>query len=173
MHPIIVGRSTAESGAEAMNQETIDEGAMLALNNEHREETSELDGAQLHALIAQGFHVGLRNAGRDAFLIAFDQDAISASPNFQWFKSRYKRFVYVDRVIVAAHKRGLGMARGLYDEVFAAAAQAGHGIVGCEVNVEPPNPISDAFHEALGFAEVGRAALFGGEKVVRYLVKPV
>ena len=117
---------------------------MLALNNEHREQTSELD-----------------------------QDAISASPNFQWFKSRYKRFVYVDRVIVAPHKRGFGLARSLYDEVFAAAAEAGHSLVGCEVNVEPPNPISDAFHEALGFTEIGRAALFGGEKVVRYLIKPV
>jgi hypothetical protein len=156
-----------------MNQETIDEGAILALNNEHREETSELDGVKLHALIVQGFYVGLRNAGRDGFLIALDQDAISASQNFQWFRWRYKRFVYVDRVIVAPHKRGLGLARSLYDEVFAAAAQAGHGLVGCEVNVEPPNPVSDAFHEALGFSEVGRAALRGGEKVVRYLVKRV
>jgi len=156
-----------------MNQETVDEGAMLALNNEHREETSELDGAQLHALLAQGFHVGLRNAGRDAFLIAFDQDAISASPNFQWFKSRYERFVYIDRVIVAPGQRGRGVARGLYAELFAAAARARHPFVGCEVNFEPPNPVSDAFHEALGFAEVGRASLFGGEKIVRYLVKPV
>jgi predicted GNAT superfamily acetyltransferase len=65
------------------------------------------------------------------------------------------------------------VARGLYDELFAAAAHAGHSLIGCEVNVEPPNPISDAFHEALGFAEVGRASLLGGEKVVRYLVRPV
>jgi predicted GNAT superfamily acetyltransferase len=151
----------------------VDENAMLALNNEHRKETSELDGAKLHALVVQGFHVGVRNGGRDAFLIAFDQDAISASPNFQWFKSRYKRFVYIDRVIVARDKRGRGLARGLYEDLFAAAEQAGHSLVGCEVNVEPPNPISDAFHEALGFAEVGRAALFGGDKVVRYLVKAV
>jgi predicted GNAT superfamily acetyltransferase len=63
------------------------------------------------------------------------------------------------------------VARSLYHELFAAAAQAGHPIVGCEVNVEPPNPISDAFHEALGFTEVGRASLLGGEKVVRYLVR--
>ncbi|HEY3850912.1 MAG TPA: GNAT family N-acetyltransferase [Steroidobacteraceae bacterium] len=156
-----------------LQNESMDENVMLALNNEHREETSELDATKLHALIAQGFHVGLRNGGRDAFLIAFDQDAISASPNFQWFKSRYKRFVYIDRVIVAPDKRGRGLARGLYGDLFAAAAQAGHSLVGCEVNVEPPNPVSDAFHEALGFAEVGRAALFGAEKVVRYLVKPV
>ena len=117
--------------------------------------------------------MGLRNGGRDAFLIAFDQDAISASPNFQWFKSRYKRFVYIDRVIVAPDKRGRGVARGLYGELFAAAAQAGHSLIGCEVNVEPPNPVSDAFHAALGFAEVGRAILTGGAKQVRYLIREV
>jgi uncharacterized protein len=170
MHLIIVGWRRASMN---LQDESMDENAMLVLNNEHREETSELDGTKLQALIAQGFHVGLRNGGRDAFLIAFDQDAISASPNFQWFKSRYKRFVYIDRVIVASDKRGRGVARGLYADLFAAAAQAGHSLVGCEVNVEPPNPVSDAFHEALGFAEVGRATLFGGEKIVRYLVKPV
>jgi hypothetical protein len=118
-----------EIGCGTMNQETVDEGAMLALNNEHREETSELDGAQLHALLAQGFHVGLRNAGRDAFLIAFDQDAISASPNFQWFKSRYERFVYIDRVIVAPGQRGRGVrappVRRLRGELR--AAQSGLG----------------------------------------------
>ena len=156
-----------------MNEDSPDESAILALNEAHRAQTSALDAAMLHALISQALHVGLRNRGRDAFLIALDQDALSASPNFQWFKNRYGRFVYVDRVIVAPHKRGLGLARSLYDDLFAAAAQAGHWLVGCEVNVEPPNPVSDAFHEALGFSEVGRAALAGGDKVVRYLVKPV
>jgi uncharacterized protein len=154
-----------------MNDGSPDESAMLALNEEHRTETSSLGAPMLHALMAQAFHLGLRNRGRDAFLIALDQDALSASPNFQWFKTRYRRFVYVDRVIVAAAKRGQGIARGLYEELFAAALQAGHGLVCCEVNVEPPNPVSDAFHEALGFSEVGRAAIHEGAKFVRYLVK--
>jgi predicted GNAT superfamily acetyltransferase len=144
---------------------------MLALNQAHRAETSSLDLARLRALLAQAFHVGLRGAGRDAFLIAFDQDAISASPNFQWFKSRYQRFVYIDRVIVAPGKRGRGLARELYEELLAAAAHAAHDLIGCEVNFEPPNPVSDAFHQAMGFSEVGRAAIEGGEKVVRYLVR--
>ncbi|HTV97312.1 MAG TPA: GNAT family N-acetyltransferase [Steroidobacteraceae bacterium] len=156
-----------------MNEELPDEAAILALNDAHRSETSALEANRLHALLAQAFHVGLRRRGHDAFLIALDQDAISSSPNFQWFRSRYKRFVYVDRVIVAPDKRGRGLARGLYEELFAAAAHAGHGIVGCEVNVEPPNPASDAFHEALGFSEVGRALILGGEKLVRYLTRDV
>jgi predicted GNAT superfamily acetyltransferase len=41
------------------------------------------------------------------------------------------------------------------------------------VNVEPPNPASDAFHEAVGFSEVGRAVIQGGEKQVRYMVKTI
>ena len=109
----------------------IDELAVLALNAAHETETAPLAGAQLHALLAQAFHVGLSAQGRDAFLIALDQDAQSASPNFHWFKSRYPRFVYVDRVIVAGHKRGLGLARKLYEDLFAAAAKAGHVLIGC------------------------------------------
>lgn len=146
---------------------------MLALNDAHRIETSPLDAEQLRALLVQAFHLGLRGEGRDAFLIALDQDAASASPNFQWFKSRYPRFVYIDRVIVAPHKRGIGLARNLYEELFEAAASAGHVLVGCEVNVEPPNPGSHAFHEALGFGEVGRAAILDGKKLVRYLARAI
>lgn len=156
-----------------MDSQAPDEGAILALNQAHHTETSLLSAVELRASLVQAFHVGLCDDGRDAFLIAFDQDAISASPNFQWFKSRYKRFVYIDRVIVAPKKRGQGLARKLYEELFTAAAHAGYALIGCEVNVEPPNPISDAFHEALGFSEVGRAYLMDGEKFVRYLIRPV
>jgi uncharacterized protein len=39
----------------------------------------------------------------------------------------------------------------------------------CEVNISPPNPASDAFHAALGFAEVGSASVYGESKTVRYL----
>jgi uncharacterized protein len=161
------------SSSPVSDDASPDEAAILALNQAHTTETSSLTAAQLHALLGQAFHVGLGARGHEAFLIALDQEAISASPNFQWFKSRYRRFVYIDRVIVAPKKRGRGLARKLYEELFAAAAHAGHRLIGCEVNLEPPNPASDAFHEALGFTEVGRAALAGGEKVVRYLMKEV
>ena len=50
----------------------------------------------------------------DAFLLAFDQDADYDSPNFLWFRERYPRFVYVDRIVVAAAARGRGLARLLY-----------------------------------------------------------
>jgi predicted GNAT superfamily acetyltransferase len=61
----------------------------------------------------------------------------------------------------------------LYGELITAAARARHVLIGCEVNVEPPNPASDALHAALGFSEVGRAILPGGAKRVRYLIREV
>lgn len=152
---------------------SADEAAILALNRAHVAETSALEAAELQALLAQAFHVGTCDRGREAFLIALDQDASYSSPNFQWFKSRHERFVYIDRVIVAPSQRGRGLARLLYADLIAAAARARHVLIGCEVNVEPPNPASDALHAALGFSEVGRAILPGGAKQVRYLTRQV
>lgn len=149
----------------------MDKNAMLVLNQASEAETSALDAAALEALLAEAFHVGTRGDGREAFLIAFDEGARYDSPNFLWFRERYPRFVYVDRIIVAGAARGRGHARSLYEALFQAAQGAGHELICCEVNVEPPNPASDAFHAALGFREVGSATLVGRGKRVRYLVR--
>ncbi len=105
----------------------------------------------------------------EALLIAFDQDADYDSVNFLWFRGRYARFVYVDRIITAAASRGRGHARRLYQALFVRAEAAGHRQVVCEVNDVPPNPASDRFHAALGFQTVGGATLERGAKQVRYL----
>ena len=146
------------------------EAALLALNNDHAEELSLLDRAGLDALLREAFYAR-RLGALDAALIAFDQDADYASPNFLWFRERYPRFVYVDRVLVAPRARGRGLARALYEDLFAPARAAGHDRIVCEVNRNPPNPGSDAFHAALGFAEVGAADIHGGAKTVRYLMR--
>ncbi|TIR91927.1 MAG: GNAT family N-acetyltransferase, partial [Mesorhizobium sp.] len=106
-------------------------------------------------------------------IMCFDQDASYESPNFLWFRERYSRFVYVDRVVVAAEARGRGHARRLYEDLFEHVRRACHTIVTCEVNADPPNPTSDAFHAALGFGEVGDAVIHGGRKSVRYYAKPI
>jgi predicted GNAT superfamily acetyltransferase len=143
---------------------------VLALNNEYTEELSWLDEARLAELVGRAF-LARRIGCVDAFLLAFDQDADYDSPNFLWFRTRYPRFVYVDRIVVARRARGRGHARRLYDDLFQHARRAGHQRIVCEVNREPPNPASDAFHAALGFSEVGGAAIHGGAKTVRYLTR--
>lgn len=151
----------------------IDVAAVLALNAANEVETSPLDAAGLRQLCDQAFHVGLVERGRAAFLIAFDQDAAYGSPNFLWFKDRYPSFVYVDRVVVSVAARGQRLATRLYRELFSLAAGARHTLVTCEVNVQPPNPASWAFHAAQGFSEVGRRADANALKVVSYLVRPL
>lgn len=117
-------------------------------------------------LVTQAF-LACRIGEAEALLLAFDQAAEYDSPNFLWFRDRYARFVYVDRVVVAPEARGRGHARRLYERLFERAHAAGHARVVCEVNADPPNPASDAFHVALGFVELGAALLANG-KTVRY-----
>ena len=105
--------------------------------------------------------------------MAFDQDADYDSPNYLWFRARYPRFVYVDRIVVAPAMRKRGLANRLYEDLFRVAKDASHDRVVCEVNSDPPNPASDAFHAALGFVEVGHASIHGGAKTVRYLACPL
>ncbi len=142
--------------------------ALLALNNAYARELSWLDSNRLAHLVSEAF-LARRIGDVDALLLAFDQNANYDSPNFLWFRERYPRFVYVDRIVVAASARGRGLARLLYQELFAQAARAEHSRVVCEVNSAPPNPESDAFHAALGFVEVGSAIIQNGSKTVRYL----
>lgn len=144
------------------------EPAVLALNNAHAVELSWLDAGRLSALLAQAFHAR-RIGAVDAFLIAFDQGAAYDSPNYQWHRARYPRFAYIDRIAVAPAARGRGLARRLYADLFDQARRAGHERIVCEVNSDPPNPASEAFHAGLGFVEVGRASIHGGSKTVRYL----
>lgn len=146
--------------------------AILTLNNAHARETSWLEPNRFDYLIGQAY-LALRVGEADAFLLAFDQDADYDSANYVWFRARYPRFAYVDRIIVAEHARGQGLARLLYERLFERALADGHTMVACEVNSDPPNPGSDAFHAAMGFAPVGEATIYGGERTVRYLVRPL
>lgn len=143
--------------------------ALLALNNRSAVETSWLEPERFEHLVASAF-AGLHVPEAQALLLTFDQSADYDSPNFLWFRDRLERFVYIDRIIVDEQARGLGLARQLYEQLFDLAREAGHSLVTCEVNSTPPNPGSDAFHAAMGFAEAGSVTFTEG-KSVRYLTR--
>ena len=88
--------------------DTPQDAALLALNNAHAKETSFLSEDQWRSMIAGAFTAACVG-GTSALLIAFDQDAQYANPNFEWFGERWSRFVYIDRVIVAEDHRGEGL----------------------------------------------------------------
>lgn len=145
--------------------------ALLALNNDFATELSHLSAEKARYLVRHAFMA--RALGDEALLLAFDQDAPYDNPNFRWFGARFDRFVYIDRVVVSPRRQGLGWARLLYKSLFARALERGHIKVTCEINVDPPNPRSEAFHTGLGFEPAGQAMLAHAGKTVRYFCKRI
>ena len=142
--------------------------ALVALNNVHAVEVNALDATAFAALVAVAAHALVVDGGR-GFVVALDERTPSHGPNHGWFLARQPAFVYIDRVVVAAEARGLGLARRMYE---ALREVAGERPLCCEVNIEPPNPGSLAFHERLGFAPCGEAQDPRNGKRVRYLLRP-
>ena len=161
----------------SMNKRTIvplselDLPGLLALNNAHAKETSWLDEIQLNALMQKACYArGVKPA--EAFLLAFDPSAKYDNRNFNWFRERYRNFIYIDRIVVASTSRRQGLAGALYSDLIEWAAQHEYDFVGCEINQVPPNLSSDVFHEKMGFTQVGEGHL-STDKQVRYLVRHI
>jgi uncharacterized protein len=109
------------------------------------------------------FRIAETDSGEVAgFLLALDES--------QWFKSRYPRFIYIDRVVVSAPFQSQGIGRLLYADVAALAAKRSP-LLACEVNLRPANPRSLRFHEGLGFRQVGMQNTENGKKTVALMIK--
>jgi predicted GNAT superfamily acetyltransferase len=87
------------------------------------------------------------------------------SLNYRWFGDRYDHVMYLDRVAFDARFQRRGLGTLLYAEVERRVAQAGATGVTLEVNADPPNPPSLAFHAGRGYVEVGRQATPYGTEV--------
>lgn len=114
-----------------------------------------------------------RDGALVGFVIALAPGADYASENYAFFSARAVPSLYVDRIVIAESERGNRLGQALYDAVFAEAARLGLPEVTCEVNLDPPNPGSLAFHERLGFGRVGEQATKGGSVTVALLAAPV
>ena len=101
-------------------------------------------------------------AGPLGFLLALAPDAPYASENYTWFAAHRPGSLYVDRIVVAPRAHGSGIGRSLYAAAHHRARALGLDEVTCEVNLEPPNPQSLAFHRRLGFVQAGEQSTKGG-----------
>lgn len=109
--------------------------------------------------------VAVQNHKPVGFAILFLPGSTYSSENYRWVAKRHTRFLYLDRVIVEPAQRGKGIGKALYN----AAIEFGRRrspILTCEVNEEPPNPDSMAFHKKLGFRVIGHQETEGGKKKV-------
>ncbi len=151
-----------------------DYGAIVALNEAALPHVSRMSRDALTHLHREAFCLRVARAD-DAlagFLLTLTEAAQYESRNFIWFRERYERFVYIDRIVVAEEWRGHGIGRALYTDLEVWAAR--HcGWLTCEVNLRPPNPGSMTFHHAFGFREIGQQDTEDGAKRVCMQVKPL
>jgi predicted GNAT superfamily acetyltransferase len=145
-----------------------DFGQILGLNEESVRFLSPLTPARLERLHQQAAcHRVVEREGRvAAFLLALREGSAYDSPNYQWFAGHYDKFLYVDRIVVAAAHRGQGLGHRLYTDLFAFARRTGARRVTCEFDSYPPNEASRRFHEHYGFKEVGTQSVAAGTKQV-------
>jgi predicted GNAT superfamily acetyltransferase len=131
---------------------------VLRLHDESVEVLSEMDEERLEFILSLAHRSLVAELDGEVvgFAIAIAQGTGYDSDNYRWFSERYERFLYLDRIAVDATRRRHGLGGALYDAMEAKAAASGRMV--CEVNVEPPNEVSLAFHRARGYHEVGRLA---------------
>lgn len=134
--------------------------------------TSAADMASL--LAVAGFTLAARHEGQlVGFLIGMRAGAEYASENFRFFTARSSDFLYIDRIVIDASRRGAGTGRALYEAVLQRARAEGVSEVTCEVNLDPPNPESLAFHARMGFERVGEQETKNGSVTVALLAATV
>ncbi len=146
-----------------------DAAAVLALNNDAVPAVNGHDETSLDALLQMADRTWVvDDAGLlGGLLVTFAPGSAYGSDNYGWLSDRYDDFGYVDRIIVADTHRRLGLAGRLYDTFADHARRQGRRRLLCEVNVEPANPQSIAFHEANGWTAIEDLE-HGPGKVVRF-----
>lgn len=149
--------------------------AVIELNAAWEHVTSPLSHKELDRLVPQAtlFRVAEIDGVVAAFLLAFGPGADYDSVNYRWFDERYELFLYIDRVVVGSGFQRIGLGDALYASAIAFARQHDTPCVVCEVDIEPLNTASVAFHDKLGFYEVGTQRVSGGKKLVSLRRLPV
>ena len=137
--------------------------AILALNEESVQFLSPMDSARLTQLAKAAHYLRVieQHGKITAFLLAFRKSDDYDGANFAWFSARFEDFLYVDRIVVSPAFRGAKLADRLYDDLEALARATGVTRITCEVNVEPPNPVSLRFHARRGFREADQRRYAG------------
>lgn len=132
-----------------------DHAAVLALNADFVHLLAPLDDARLRQLVAWSDRACVIQHHGDfaGFVLTFAAGSPYDAENFGWFTATCGEIYYLDRIVLAPHARRHGLASAVYDELEAATT---HPVFCLEVNLDPPNEPSLAFHRHRGYVEVGR-----------------
>ena len=131
--------------------------AMWAINQDNIPEVGSIptiEEFQKLTLWSSHIIVVEKNNEMAGFIILMREDQDYHSLNYKFLINKFDQFLYVDRVAIKDGYRRQGLGKKIYNEVFRLAKEINIDVC-CEVNTEPRNDPSLAFHETFGFKEVG------------------
>jgi predicted GNAT superfamily acetyltransferase len=148
---------------------------VLAWNESNVEMLAPLDEERLDELLGWAdLGCVIRHEQADVgFVVTFASGTAYDSGNYRWFTERaasegWGSFYYLDRIVIDPAVRRAGVATRAYDEIEGRARGLA-GVMCLEVNLDPPNEPSLAFHRARGYQEAGRQV--AGGHLVSLMVK--
>jgi uncharacterized protein len=123
--------------------------------------------AELAAIRADAPLFEVAEIGREltGYVIAYVDTDIYDGEEFSWFKRHFARFLYIDQIAVALSARRAGVGARMYQLLQQHAREEQLTSLTCEVNLEPLNLVSLAFHSRQRFVEVGTLATSDGRTV--------
>lgn len=149
---------------------------VLAINNDAVPAVNSLTANELSDIINISEKAWVVDEGGKivGVLIVIGPEESYGSANYTWLASQFTNFCYVDRIIITSSGKRKGYGKALYLALEEHATSIGKEVLLCEVNVEPENPQSMAFHASLGWVPF-QDREHGPSKIVRYfkkLIKP-
>lgn len=136
--------------------EPADASGLLALNQHSEQVLSPLTAERFAQLRQQAalLWVAERDGQMAGFLMGFCAGAAYDSVNYRWFNARLQHFFYIDRIVIGASARGLGIGQTFYRELQRWARGRSLHWLAAEIDIAPANPASLRFHQQQGFVAV-------------------
>jgi uncharacterized protein len=88
------------------------------------------------------------------YIIGYTADNVYDGEEFAWFKGKFAQFLYIDQIAIAPSARAQGIGARFYTHAANFCQERQFPMMVCEVNLDPPNPISLKFHTHIGFREL-------------------
>lgn len=174
--PVVKNDPSGNDGSWDFRAITESDVPLLRLiNNDAYPAVPRATGDEMSALVGNASWglVATKDDEIAGFVLCFDPGVDYDSENYRYFESNFDSHFYIDRIVIAKPFRGAGLGVALYESVFDEAKARSAENVTCEVNLDPPNPVSIAFHRRMGFGEVGTQDTKGGSVLVQLMAAPV
>lgn len=152
-----------------------DRGAVLHLNAANYPAVAPLDSAALEGLLKfEGDHfVAVDGAGVVVgYLLSFPRESGYDDTEMCALRRLLPEpFIYICQIAIAPEYRRQGLGGAFYQRVEAVGHRRDARILCCDVNTNPPNAASLAFHRRLGFAEIAAGLAGDGRTEIAFLAR--